>query len=145
MENCIQTLVRMEVRVWVTIFSYWLRLLFCAAGHASFPSGFSLPTLLNVGFDQAKVAIKQHIIGMEHQRDFSSIKEMYISEELRYIASSVPCLNQLDIPKCRQGFTLARCSELPLAVLEGCIKRCHSQGGYAPMTNCNYRPCPVKL
>ena len=79
-------------------------------------------TLLTMRVEQAKKIIKQHIEDIERQNDLSSAPEFYLMEDSLYKVKAAPYYAQLEQPRHRRAFTLARRNALPSAVQEGWYK-----------------------
>uniref|UniRef100_A0A803T0U9 ribonuclease H n=1 Tax=Anolis carolinensis TaxID=28377 RepID=A0A803T0U9_ANOCA len=131
-------LVRVEARAWIATLNYWLHLSHSPCGLApltlrdEFQStwnkvvatkiatlGFSQKHLLSMGWDQAKVHIRQRILDTERQSDLACSPVFNISADNRYTITPMAYLTNLEVPNHRKAFTLARCHALPSAVLEG--------------------------
>nr|XP_060641653.1 uncharacterized protein LOC132781415 [Anolis sagrei ordinatus] len=153
-------LVRVEARVWTATLNYWLHLSFSTCGLApltlrdKFQStwnkvvaakiatlGLSQGQLLGMGWDQAKDLIRQWILDIERQSDLTCSPAFNISEDNRYLIATMAYLANLEVPKHRRAFTLARCHALPSAVLEGRSRKtpaqerlCPCESGYTETT-----------
>ena len=129
---------RIEARVWLAILNYWLRLVFFPSGLAPLTIkddfqttwkgavgkiiatlGFNPQTLLAMGYEGARNTIKQRVVDTQRQVDLASSPRFLISENRRYLTTQMPYVANLEIPKQRRAFTLARCRALPSAMQEG--------------------------
>ena len=84
--------------------------------------GFSTHFLSKLAHDQAASLVKQRIQDTRCQLDLSKTPTFLAPVKTRYVLAPATYLSQLVINKQRRAFTLARCSVLPSALVEGRYK-----------------------
>ncbi|XP_053146803.1 uncharacterized protein LOC128342830 [Hemicordylus capensis] len=133
---------RLEMRFWLSIFRFWLKLIFAQVGLApptlvdSYASkwkvalryklqSYGLPQeeLIRMGYDQAMRVIKQHVLDIELQEELAKLpRGIYIGNQPLNVRPA-EYLNSLTTATFRRAMTLARLNALPTAVLKGKFKK----------------------
>lgn len=106
-------MIKVEAKIWLVTLTYWLRLLYLSEGlpslilrednHVGWLKeikrkiallGLSLSELTFLGFEQARLIVKQRVLDIKRQNDLNNIIETYIKEDVRYYTPA-PYLSQL--------------------------------------------------
>ncbi|XP_053119402.1 uncharacterized protein LOC128330468 [Hemicordylus capensis] len=134
-------MIRLETCYWRTIILFWLKFVFSCVGLAPLIKtdcfrfkwqtqiadklahyGFSQDEIIKLGYDRARIEIKQRIMDMELQEEVASLpKNIFLGDQI-FNTKPASYLSLVTIPKFRRALTLARLNALPSAVMEGGFK-----------------------
>ncbi|KAG8128484.1 hypothetical protein E2320_015334 [Naja naja] len=104
-------MVKMETGMWQDTLIYRLKLTlfyrFNSTDIKDIFQRFSPMYLLSLGYEQARVTLKQHLFGTDRQTDTGNTIQLSKAESRRHFLAAAMSLTQFNIPNQRRAFILA--------------------------------------